>query len=60
MQSEMNYYEFKVMHFLFNGPQYFAMDPTFYNNQMVTFINMAINAYPNSIENNTYEYILIY
>ena len=57
MQSEITYYEFKVMHNLFNGAQYFAMDPTFYSNQMETFINMALNVYPNSIENNTYEYI---
>jgi hypothetical protein len=57
MQSEITYYEFKVMHNLFNGAQYFALDPSFYSNQMETFINMALNVYPTSIDNNTYEYI---
>ena len=57
MQSEITYYEFKVMHNLFNGAQFFSEDPTFYQNQMETFINMALNVYPNSIDNNTYEYI---
>ena len=57
MQTQITYEEFKVMHNLFNGAQYFAEDPTFYSNQMETFINMAMNVYPNSIDNNTYEYI---
>ena len=57
MQSEITYYEFKVMHNLFNGAHYFSEDTTFFSNQMETFINMALNVYPNSIENNTYEYI---
>ena len=57
MQSQISYEEFKVMHNLFNGAQYFSPEPSFYSNQMETFINMAMNVYPNSIENNTYEYI---
>ena len=57
MQSDITYYEFKVMHNLFHGAKYFSMDPSFFKNQMETFINMALNVYPKSIENNTYEYI---
>ena len=57
MQTDITYYEFKVMHNLFQGAKYFSQDISFFKNQMETFINMAINVYPKSIDNNTYEYI---
>ena len=57
MQSTISYDEFRVMHNLFEGAKYFSEDTTFFSNQMETFINMALNVYPNSIDNNTYEYI---
>ena len=54
---EISYDEFKVIHNLFNGAKYFAEDPTFFSNQLETFLTMAMNVYPKSIDNNTYEYI---
>ena len=57
MQSEITYNEFKVMHNLFEGAKYFSEDTTFFSNQMETFLTMALNVYPKSIDNNTYEYI---
>ena len=57
LQSEITYNEFKVIHNLFEGAKYFAEDPTFFSNQMETFLTMALNVYPKSIDNNTYEYI---
>ena len=57
LQMEISYDEFKVIHNLFNGAKYFAEDPTFFSNQLETFLTMAMNVYPKSIDNNTYEYI---
>ena len=57
LQAELTYEEFKVVHNIFNGAKYFADDPTFFSNQMETFLTMALNVYPKSVDNNTYEYI---
>ena len=56
MQSTLSYYEFKVFHNIFEGAQYFAQDYTFYSVQLETFLNMAMNSYSISIDNNTFEY----
>ena len=45
------------MHNLFNGARYFSEDPSFFSNQMETFLTMAMNVYQKSVDNNTYEYI---
>ena len=57
LQVDLTYDEFKVVHNLFNGARYFSEDPSFFSNQMETFLTMAMNVYPRSIDNNTYEYI---
>ena len=57
LQSEISYNEFKAMHNIFNGARYFSEDINIFNNQMKTFLTMAMNVYPKSIDNNTYEYI---
>ena len=57
LQMEITYEEFKVIHNLFNGAKHFAEDPSFFSNQLETFLTMAMNVYPKSIDNNTYEYI---
>ena len=57
MQKKISYEEFMVIHNIFEGAKYFSEDTTFFSNQMETFINMALNVYPSSIDNNTYEYI---
>ena len=57
LQADLSYEEFKVVHNLFSGARYFSEDPSFFSNQMETFLTMAMNVYPKSIDNNTYEYI---
>ena len=57
LQADLTYEEFKVVHNLFNGAKYFSEDPSFFSNQLETFLTMAMNVYPKSVDNNTYEYI---
>ena len=57
LQADLTYEEFKVIHNLFNGAKYFSEDPSFFSNQLETFLTMAMNVYPKSVDNNTYEYI---
>ena len=56
MQGTLSYNEFKVIHNIFDGAKYFAEDPTFFSVELETFLNMAMNVYGNSIDENTYEY----
>ena len=57
MQSTISYDEFRVMHNIFEGAKYFSEDTNFFSEQMQIFLDMALNTYPISIDNNTYEYI---
>ena len=57
LQSELSYYEFKVIYNIFKGAHYFCERPDFFINQLQTFFTMALSIYQKSVDNNTYEYI---
>ena len=57
LQNTLNYYQFKVFHNLFFGASQFIDDETFFSVNLDTFLELAMNLFPESIYNNTSEYI---
>ena len=57
LQNTINYYQFKVFHNLFFGASQFFEDPTFFSTDLDTFLEFAMGLFPESIYNNTAEYI---
>ena len=57
LQNSLNYYQFKVFHNLFFGASHFIEDETFFSVNLDTFLELAMNLFPDSIYNNTAEYI---
>ena len=57
LQNTLNYYQFKVFHNLFFGASQFINDETFFSVKLDTFLELAMNLFPESIYNNTAEYI---
>ena len=57
LQNTLNYYQFKVFHNLFFGASQFIEDETFFSIKLDNFIELAMNLFPESIYNNTAEYI---
>ena len=57
LQNTINYYQFKVFHNLFFGASQFFTDTSFFSVDLDTFLELAMGLFPNSIYNNTAEYI---
>ena len=57
LQNTLNYYQFKVFHNLFFGASQFIQDKTFFSVNLDTFLELAMSLFPESIYNNTAEYI---
>ena len=57
LQNTFNYYQFKVFHNLFFGASQFIEDITFFSVKLDTFLELAKSLFPDSIYNNTAEYI---
>ena len=57
LQNSMNYEQFKVFHNLFFGASLFIEDVTFFSVNLDTFLELAMNLFPESINNNTAEYV---
>ena len=57
LQNSLNYYQFKVFHNLFFGAAQFFQDTTFFSTNLDTFLELAMSLFPESILNNTAEYI---
>jgi hypothetical protein len=57
LQNTINYYEFKVFHNLFFGASQFFRDTSFFSVDLDTFLSFAMGLFPESIYNNTAEYV---
>ena len=57
LQNSLNYYQFKTFHNLFFGASQFIEDSTFFSSKLESFIELAMNLFPESVYNNTAEYI---
>ena len=57
LQNTLNYYQFKVFHNLFFSASQFIQDETFFSIKLDTFLELAMSLFPESIYNNTAEYI---
>ena len=57
LQNSINYYQFKVFHNLFFGASQFFEDTTFFSVDLDTFLEFAMTLFPQSIRNNTAEYV---
>ena len=57
LQNTLNYYQFKVFHNLFFGASQFFTDTSFFSVDLDTFLELAMGLFPESIYNNTAEYI---
>ena len=59
LQSSIEYEQFMVVHNLYFGASQFfqSTEKNFFSSNLETYLTMAMNLYPSSIENNTAEYI---
>ena len=57
LQNSINYYQFKVFHNLYFGASQFFTDTSFFSMDLDTFLELAMSLFPESINNNTAEYV---